>query len=127
MKAHTKITLKELIARKEQMLEAKRTPKRQDLFVKSLDGVITIEEPSRAIVIEAQEMGTDVSDAYMVYQCTVEPNLKDTELHKEFGCVEPLEIVDKIFSGGEVVNISKQCLELGGYVDGVSVADTLKN
>ena len=127
MNAQTKITLKDLIARKEQMLEAKRTPKRLDLFVKSLDGVITIEEPSRAIVIEAQEMGTDASDAYLIYQCVVEPNLKDTELHKEFGCVEPLEIIDKIFSAGEVVKISQQCLELGGYVDGVSVADTLKN
>ncbi len=127
MNAQTKITLTELIARKEQMLEAKKTPKRQDLFVKSLDGVITIEEPSRALVIEAQEMEADKIDAYMVYQCVVEPSLKSTELHKEFECVEPLEIVDKIFSAGEVVNISKQCLELGGYVDGVTVADTLKN
>lgn len=127
MNAQTKLTLKDLIARKEQMLEAKKTPKRQDLFVKSLDGVITIEEPTRALVIEAQEMGSDSSDAYMVYQCVVEPNLKDTELHKEFGCVEPLEIVDKLFAAGEVVSISKQCLELGGYVDGVTVADTLKN
>ena len=127
MNAQTKITLNELIKRKEQMLEAKKTPKRQDLFVKSLGGVITIEEPSRALVIEAQEMGTDVSDAYMVYQCVVEPNLKNAELRDAFGCVEPIEIVDKIFSAGEVVSIAKQCLELSGYIDGVSVADTLKN
>lgn len=127
MNAQTKITLKELIAKREQMLAAKQTPKRQELFVKSLEGVITVQAPERAVILEAQEMGAEASDAYLVYQCVTEPNLKDSELHRAFGCVEPLEIVDCIFSAGEVVSIAKQCLELGGYMDGVTVAESLKN
>lgn len=128
MNAQTKITLKDLIARKEQMLEAKKTPKRKNLFVKSLNGTIVIEEPSRSLVTEAQEMENGKNDVYMVYQSVVEPNLKDSSLQQEFGCVEPLDIVDILFSAGEVMAISKACLELAGYSeDSVKAVEDLKN
>ena len=110
MKAHTKITLKELIARKEQMLEAKKTPKTVDLYIPSLDGTVTIEEPDRDLVIEAQGMDGTVGDIYMVYQCVIEPPLKSTDLQKEFDCKEPMEIVDKIFASGEIPAIARECM-----------------
>lgn len=128
MKAQTKITLKELMARKEQMLESKKTPKRADLYVKSLDGTITIEEPSRELAIEAQGMDDGVGDVYMVYQSVVEPPLKSKELQDAFSCVEPMEIVAKVFDHGEIPQIAVKCMELAGYSpDSVKIVDETKN
>ena len=117
MDKNTKITLQELIRRKEQMLEAKRIPKTANLYIKSLGGTITIESPTAALAKDAQEM--DNGDAYMVYSCVTEPCLKSRELQDAFGCIEPMEIVDKIFETGEIPQIAIECLKLAGYIDGV--------
>ena len=99
MNKNTKITLQELIRRKEQMLESNNKLKTKELYVASLDGTITIECPTSAMAKEAQEM--DNGDSYMVYQCVKEPCLKSKELRDAFCCIEPMEIVDKIFEPGE--------------------------
>ena len=125
MNKNTKITLQELIRRKEQMLESKKKPKTAELYIKSLDGTITIESPTSALARDAQEM--DNGDAYMVYSCVVEPCLKSKELQTEFGCVDPMEIVEKIFDTGEIPQIAVECLKLAGYVDGVKVVNDIKN
>lgn len=125
MDKNTKITLQELIRRKEQMLEAKRIPKTANLYIKSLGGTITIESPTAALAKDAQEM--DNGDAYMVYSCVTEPCLKSRELQDAFGCIEPMEIVDKIFEAGEIPQIAIECLKLAGYIDGVKVVDDIKN
>ena len=125
MDKNTKITLQELIRRKEQMLESKKQPKTAMLYIKSLDGTITIESPTAALARDAQEM--DNGDAYMVYSCVTEPCLKSKELQTEFGCVDPMEIVDKIFEPGEIPQIAMECLKLAGYVDGVRVVNDIKN
>ena len=125
MNKQTKITLQELLRRKEQMLEAKKTPKTAELYVKSLDGTITIEGPTSALAKDAQEM--DNGDAYLVYQCVTEPCLKAKELQEAYKCVEPMEIVEKIFDPGEIPQISVECLRLSGYIDGVKVVDEIKN
>ena len=74
MNKTTKITLEELIRRKEQMLESKKKPKTKTLYIKSLDGTITIESPTAAMARAAQDM--ENGDAYMVYSCVTEPCLK---------------------------------------------------
>ena len=125
MNKNTKITLQELIRRKEQMLESKKQPKTATLFIKSLGGTITIESPTAALARDAQEM--DNGDAYMVYSCVVEPCLKSKELQTEFCCVDPMEIVEKIFEVGEIPQIAVECLKLAGYVDGVKVVNDIKN
>ncbi len=125
MDKNTKITLQELIRRKEQMLESKKQPKTATLYIKSLDGTITIESPTAALARDAQEM--DNGDAYMVYSCVTEPCLKSKELQTEFECVDPMEIVDKIFEPGEIPQIAMECLKLAGYVDGVRVVNDIKN
>lgn len=51
MNKNTKITLAELMARKEQMLEKRKTPVKQQLYIKSLDGTITIEAPTAALAV----------------------------------------------------------------------------
>ena len=125
MNKNTKITLAELMARKEQMLENRKTPVKQTLYIKSLDGTITIEAPTAALARDAQE--TENGDAYMVYSCVVEPCLKSKELQTAFGCVEPMEIVDKVFAPGEIPQIAVECLKLAGYIDGVKAVNDVKN
>ena len=125
MNKNTKITLQELLRRKEQILESKKTPKTKTLYVKSLDGNITIESPTSALAKDAQEM--ENGDNYLVHQCVTEPNLRSRELQEAFGCVEPLEIVEKIFDPGEIPQISVECLRLAGYLDGVKAVDEIKN
>lgn len=42
--------------------------------------------------------------------------------------IDPLDILDKIFEPGEVVNISKAALSFAGYVDdSVKAVEELKN
>lgn len=125
MNAQTKITLKDLIARKEQMLESKRQEKTAELYVKSLGGTITITSPTAALARDAQ--GMENGDDYMVYSCVVEPCLKSKELQAEFGCVEPLEIVQKVFDAGEIPQIALECLKLAGYLDSVKQVSEIKN
>jgi len=125
MNKHTKLTLKDLIARKEQMFEAKKQKKTKQLYIKSLDSIIAIESPDGTLAREAQEM--DNGDVFMVYQCVTEPCLKSKELQTAFECVEPMEIVEKIFDVGEIPQIAVECLRLAGYVDGVKAVDELKN
>ena len=115
MNKNTKITLKELMARKEQMLASKKVQKTKELYVSSLEGTITITEPTRDIILEASGMEDNKGDVYTVYQCVTEPNIKDRELQKEFECVEPMDIVEKVFSAGEITNIALKCIELAGY------------
>ena len=125
MQKHTKVTLKELLRRKEQMLEAKKKPKTAELYIKSLDGTITVEGPTAALAKDAQEM--DNGDVYMAYQCVIDPCLKSKELQEAFGCVEPMEIVEKLFAPGEIPQISVECLKLSGYIGGVQAVEEAKN
>ena len=125
MKTETKITLAELLRRKEQMLESKKTRKTAELHVKSLGGTITIESPDSALAKEVQEM--ERGDEYMVFQCVTEPCLRSKELQQAFGVVEPPDIVSAVFDVGEIPQIAVECLKLAGYVDGVKVVESLKN
>ena len=121
----TKLTLKDLIAKKEQVLNGKK--KTRDLYIKSLDGVITIEKPSIETIVDATRIDSGVeSDKYLVYNCIVEPNLRDKELQKAYGCIEPTDIL-KIFEDGEISSIAKECMGFAGYSDSVSVVDDIKN
>ncbi len=119
MTKRTKLTLAELIIRKEQMLAAKKVKKTQDLYVKSIDAVITIEEPDNALCRDASEMEQGEGDKYLCYECIKEPNLKSHELLEAFGCCEPMDIVDIIFAPGEIPQISVECMKLAGYMGGV--------
>lgn len=119
MNKNTKLTLAELLRRKEQMLESKETKKALDLYVKSIDAVITVEEPSGALCRDANDMEPGEGDKYMCYECIVEPNLKDAEVQKQFGCTNPMDIVDVIFAPGEIPQIAIECMKLAGYMGGV--------
>lgn len=124
MSKRTKLTLDELLRRKEQMLRAKKTKRTQDLYIKSLDAVITIEEPTGALCRDANDMDAGEGDKYMCFECVKEPNLQAPELREAFGCTEPMDIVEKIFLPGEIPQIAIACMRLAGYMGGV---DEIKN
>lgn len=110
----TKLTLEEMIRRKEQILEAKKIPKKQELYIESLDGSITITEPTRADIIDAQGFDDAAqADPYLLLQIVEDPPLK--KLAKEYGCDEPTDIVDIIFKAGEVGKISQAAMKLAGF------------
>ncbi len=130
MDKNTRITLNELMRRKEQMLEAKRQKKTRELYVESLGGVITIEEPTRELVNDCREMSKNGGDgdAYIIYQCVKEPNLKDPELLRAFECAEPSEIVGRIFEPGEIGALSQEIVMLAGYgINAVQRVERIKN
>lgn len=112
-----KLTLKDLIAKKEDIKNKKNETKQ--LYVESLGGTIIIQKPTRELCLEAWGMDSERGDTYLVYECVIDPNMKDKELHSVFECVEPLEIVEKIFEAGEVTAISKEIVKFAGYVDSV--------
>lgn len=119
-----KATLEDLIAKAEQSKKKKK--ERKDLYVKSLDSAITIEEPSRETCLEALDKGVS-GDAFLVYNCIIAPNLKDSKLHKAYGVVSPIEIIDALMKPGEVSNIAKECVALAGYSDNVKPVEEIKN
>lgn len=115
MNKTTKITLDELMRRKEQMLEAKRQKRTCELYIESLDGTITITEPDRTLVNDCRTMEDGEGDTYIVYQCVTEPNLKDKSLQASFGCANPMDIVEMVFAPGEIAAISVEIIKLAGY------------
>lgn len=125
-----KLTIADLIAKKEQLVKKKK--KTENLYLEALDSTVTIEEPERSLVLEMLEMANDdssesSSDDFLVYNIMLEPNLKDKKLQEEFGCVEPTDIVSKIFDVGTVSGIAMAAMELAGYNSKVSTVDELKN
>ena len=121
MNKNTKLTLAELLRRKEQMLESKKVKKTQDLYIKSIDATITIEEPTGALCRDANDMEAGEGDKYLCYECIIEPNLKSKEVQDAFDCAVPMDVVDIIFAPGEIPQIAIGCMKLAGYMGGVEV------
>ncbi|MDF2546146.1 MAG: hypothetical protein K0R93_1044 [Anaerosolibacter sp.] len=120
-----RVTLDELIKR---ALNKGNEPATKQLYVQSLEGVIVIEKPSKDLCLDAlSEDDEGAADRHLVYNCVIEPNLKNPDLIKAYGLDRPIEIVDKIFEPGEVAAISKECLAFAGYIDSVKVVEDIKN
>lgn len=125
-----KLTITDLINKKEQLTAKKKSTK--ELYIEQLDATVTIETPDRSLVLEAIEMGQDENiesngDDFLVYNIVTEPNLKDTELQKIYECKEPIDIVTKIFDIGTVSGIAQEAMKLAGFTSRVTPVDDLKN
>lgn len=119
MNKTTKLTLAELIRRKEQVLDEKRRNAVKELYIPSLDASIVISAPSGSMARDALSMPAGEGDIYLCYQCIKEPNVKAPELAEEFGCAQPMDVIEKIFLPGEIPQISTECIQLAGYNNGV--------
>lgn len=125
-----KLTVTELLKQKEKY-QVKDDVK-EELYIERLEATITVKKPNRSLCLEVMQMSQDdnqatKADVFLVYNIVVEPNLKDAQLQKEFGCVEPTDIVEKIFEAGEVAHISQEGLDLAGFAKGVTKVKDLKN
>ena len=114
MNKQTKLTLDELIRRKEQILTGKKREETAEIYVKTIDGCITIKAPSADIMADIAEMNTEDVNKYMVYNCVIDPSLKDARLQEAYECKEPTDIVNKLFLPGETAQIAQKCTELAG-------------
>lgn len=126
----SKLTVSQLIKDKEKYQVKDDT--KAEISIERLDASITIQKPSRSLCMEAMQMTTDENqaekaDIFMVYNTVIEPNLKDSKLQKEFGCVEPDDIVAKIFEIGEISQIATAAMDLAGYNSGVKRINDIKN
>lgn len=93
------------------------------VLVERLGAEVVLRKPEKSLCVDTMKMGRDDNndtdaDEYMVYNTMVEPNLKDNELQKEFGCTLPTDIVSKIFEPGEIAQLSDVAFELAGYKKG---------
>ena len=121
-----KLTLEQLIAKKEQAAAEKSKKKTAELYVKSLDACITIQKPDAKLMRDIMEM--EDGNEYLVYQCCIDPCLKSKELLEAYGVAVPHEIVNEIFEPGEIGAISLKCAELAGYGEGsVRLVEDIKN
>lgn len=120
------LTINELIARRDE-LKARKT----ELYdIETSIGEITCRVPDAALVSESWDMAKSADgNKNLVYQCCVEPNLKDRDLHKAFNCAEPFDIVTEIFQAGEVAKIAGELLRLAGFGANVTskLHDAVKN
>lgn len=119
------ISISELIEKKSEIKENKKRTK--PLYIQSLGAHIEIRKPDPETYGDALQMNSSSeADIFVVYECVVNPNLKDPKLQKEFECVEPVDIVNKIFDSGEIASIAGHCMEFAGYGSVKSVDKDLK-
>ena len=119
-----KMTIDKLIKQKAKY--AVKKDKKTELYIPSLDASIVIGKPDRSLCMEALKMDED-GDSFLVYSCVLDPLLKNKELQDAYECVEPTDIVEKIFEPGEIGSISQKCLEMAGYNNEVKAVDDIKN
>lgn len=103
------VSIAELIEQKETI--AQKKAKKYDLTTSI--GIITVTIPTKSFVAEV--LALENADEYLILNQVVEPDLKDSQLQKAYGCGEPMDIVNKLFLPGEIIMISKKILECAGY------------
>lgn len=124
-----KLTITDILAQKEAAKQKKLAVR--TLFVKSLGAEIMVQEPTKALIMEAAE-NAEQSDPHLIYHCMIEPNLKENhkELMEHFGCATPYEVIDCLFKPGEVQEIAQQIMSMAGYAikgSNVKIVNDIKN
>lgn len=104
------VSIDELIQKKEEL--ANRKKRQFDLQTSA--GAMTVKLPTRALIAEATDLETG-SDDYILMNTIVAPDLSDKNLQKAYGCVEPTDIIGKIFDAGEIVQMVRKIMELAGW------------
>lgn len=105
------LSIKDLIAQRD-VLEAR---KKETFELTTSIGTVLAVKPGRELVMEAGGMETGEGDKYLIINCVQKPKLTDSELLSAFGCLEPTDIVDKLFDAGEVQAISRALMDCAGY------------
>ncbi len=124
---HKRLKLEDLINKAGE----KKGDKYVEIYIKRLDATIKAKEPDNTLILESIDIlkeNAHESDLHLVYNSIIEPNIKDSTLHNAYNVSRPLEILDEIFSLGEISNISKTLLKNSGYEDNsVKLVEDIKN
>lgn len=120
------LKIEDILKRKDFFKNKKNETK--ELHIKSLDCNIVIKKADATLCYECMDMeDNEEANKFFVYETVSEPNLKDTKLHEEFGCITPLDIVYEIFEPGEVAGIATEGMKFAGFHGGVEEIEALKN
>ena len=127
----TKLTLSDLIARKEQR-EAGRTDYR-DVKVEVLDGALTLKKlPLSQVLTMLDDQNENAGmkenldfEVELIYKSC--PMLQNKELQEAYGCQEPYDIVLRVLDDnvGALAELASAVLDFYGMGD--SIRDQLKN
>lgn len=124
---HKRLKLEDLINKAGE----KKGDKYVEIYIKRLDATIKAKEPDNTLILESIDIlkeNAHESDLHLVYNSIIEPNIKDSTLHNAYNVSRPVEILDEIFSLGEISNISKTLLKNSGYEDNsVKLVEDIKN
>ena len=128
----TKTNFEAWVAKATQRLEAKRTPKRQQLHIPSLDDVITVRSLTSSEIADIVDNDTEDSisqDQRLVYTAVVEPDLHAIakQLQEAGQIVDPLDVTEML-TQHERAEIVMKVMNLSGVTgDSISVVDNQKN
>ena len=128
----TKTNFEAWVAKATQRLEAKRTPKRQQLHIPSLDDVITVRSLTSSEIADIVDNDTEDSirhDKRLVYTAVVEPDLHAIakQLQEAGQIVDPLDVTEML-TQHERAEIVMKVMNLSGVTgDSISVVDNQKN
>ena len=102
-----------------------------DVYIKRLDSTIKVKKPNNGLILESIDLikeDAHESDLHLVYNSIIEPNIKDSTLHATYNVSRPVEILDKIFTLGEIAGISKVLVGSAGYEESaVKLVEDIKN
>ena len=103
-----------------------------EIYIKSMDKTILAKAPDNKLLLDALDTAKDNAhdgDLYLIYNSVIEPNLKDNTLHDAYNVGRPFEIIDKIFTLGEIANIVRLLTKDSGIydTDGASLVEDIKN
>ena len=104
------ISIADLIAKKEDI----RRDKKEKYDIKTSIGTLTVKKPTASLVAETNEL-EDGNEEYLIINSVVEPDLKEPQLLKAYGCIEPTDIVRKLFDAGEIMALSRTIMSTAGY------------
>jgi hypothetical protein len=103
-------------------VEIKRLSKKlgQPFYIKFKAGTIN----------QMKEIGEKANDSeteemkWTIYELTFDPDFKSKELRERFGVTRPVDIVDTILLGGEVLTVYQAILKLSGFdKDGLNIEE----
>lgn len=104
------ISIADLIAKKEDIRRAKKAK----YDIKTSIGTLTVKKPTASLVAETNEL-EDGNEEYLIINSVVEPDLKEPQLLKAYDCIEPTDIVRKLFDAGEIMALSRTIMSTAGY------------
>lgn len=104
------VSVQDLIKKKDKILAKKK----ETFDLETSIGTITVQKISKSFAAEVFDLESG-SDEYCILNAVVAPDLKSKELQDAYGCIEPTDIVGKLFDPGEIPAVARKILSCAGY------------